>query len=424
MLSVCPYFHVHQPLRVKKYRIFDVGQDHDYFNDRGETDLNNYKVLKKVSEKSYLPTNAILEDLLREHPNFKFAFSFSGVLLEQLEEDFPEVLDSFKRLVSTGRVELLADTYHHSLAFFHSKPEFKRQVREHEEILYRIFGQRPRVFRNTELSYNNELAQWIEENGYKGILAEGWDPILEWRSPNFVYRPKGCTKAKVLLKNYRLSDDIAFRFGEQSWAGWPLDAGKFAYWVNSHHGNGSTVNLFMDYETFGEHQWDHTGIFDFLRAFPGEILKNSENTFMTPSEAMDTYEAVGEIDVPHILTWADTERDLTAWMGNDIQKAAIGEIYKMEEDVLNTHDKTIISDWRKLQTSDHFYYMCTKWFADGDVHAYFNPYESPYDAYIAFMNALNDLQLRVQENLAEKHSIIRMVKNIWGRFINRFKFAT
>ncbi|MCH7529964.1 polysaccharide deacetylase family protein [Patescibacteria group bacterium] len=397
MLSVCPYFHVHQPMRIKRYRIFDIGNDNNYFNDESETDLNNKKVLAKVVQKSYLPTNLILLDLLKRHPEFRFALSFSGVVLEQLEKDFPEILDLFKELVYTGRVEILGDTYHHSLAFFYSPKEFERQVIQHRTTIQRLFGQTPTILRNTELSYNNDLAQWADKKGYAGIMAEGWDPILGWRSPNFVYRPKDCKNIKLLLKNYRLSDDIAFRFSEPSWEGWPLDAPTYAAWISSHHGNGQTVNLFMDYETFGEHQWEVTGIFNFLRQLPEEILKHPNNTFKTPSETIRDYDSVGEIDVPHILTWADTDRDLSAWTGNEIQQAAINDIYKLEDDVYKTKDAVLIEDWRKLQTSDHFYYMCTKWSADGDVHAYFNPYESPYEAYITFMNVLSDLKLRIQE---------------------------
>ena len=228
-----------------------------------------------------------------------------------------------------------------------------------------------------------------------GIMAEGWEGVLGWRSPNFLYQPQGCSKIKVLLKNYRLSDDIAFRFSERSWSGWPLDAKKFAKWVLAHHGNGQTVNLFMDYETFGEHQWEDTGIFEFLKSMPGELLKHPHTTFKTPIEVVESNETVGVIDVPHILTWADTERDLTAWTGNDMQKASIGALYALEDDMLASGDSGLIEDWRRLQTSDHFYYMCTKWFADGDVHAYFNPYDSPYDAHISFMNTLADLKLRV-----------------------------
>jgi len=397
MLSVCPYFHVHQPYRIKQYRIFDIGNDSEYFNESNETDLNNLKILKKVATKSYLPGNATLLNLLKKYPEFRFAFSFSGVVLEQLEEQLPEVLDSFKKLVATGRVELLADTYYHSLSFFYSEREFERQVKQHERLLQRLFKVTPKIFRNTELSYNNDLAKWAERKGYIGIMAEGWEPVLGWRSPNFIYSPKGCKKIKVLLKNYKLSDDIAFRFSERSWAGWPLDAEKFSSWISDHHGNGNTINLFMDYETFGEHQWESTGIFKFLEALPGALLKNPDTTFMTPTETIEYYPSVGEIDVPHILTWADTERDLTAWIGNEIQRSSLEALYSMEKEVLVLKDKGLITDWRKLQISDHFYYMCTKWSQDGDVHKYFSPYDSPYDAHISFMNVLQDMRLRIKE---------------------------
>jgi alpha-amylase len=403
MISVCPYFHVHQPYRVKRYRVFDIGKDPEYFNDESDTDLNNQKILLKVAEKSYVPATRVLKELLETHPEFRFNLSFSGTVLEQFEAYAPHVLEAFQELVRTGRVEILADTYYHSLAFFYSVPEFERQVKQHEDTIHRLFGQRPRVFRNTELSYSNALAKWCEEHGYIGILAEGWEPVLGWRSPNFVYRPVGCGTIKVLLKNYRLSDDIAFRFGQQSWAGWPLNAETFASWVHAHHGNGTTVNLFMDFETFGEHQWESTGIFEFLRHLPRAILANGDTTFKTASETITSYEAVGEIDVPHVLTWADTDRDLTAWVGNDIQRDAIAKTYGLERTVLETGNEELIKTWRTLQTSDHFYYMCTKWFQDGDVHAYFSPYQSPYDAYIAFMNALSDLEWRVQQHEMNRH---------------------
>jgi alpha-amylase len=409
MLSICPYFHVHQPWRIKRFRVFDIGNEPHYFNDQSETDLNNVRILRKVAEKSYTPTNKILAELLKNHPEFRFAFSFSGVVIDQLEEYLPDVLDSFKRLVATGRVEVLADTYYHSLAFFYSPTEFEAQVALHKKKMKKVFGVTPKVFRNTELSYTNTLAEWAEKNGYKGIMAEGWEGVLGWRSPNFLYRPKGCKKIKVLLKNYRLSDDIAFRFGERSWKSWPLTVEKYADWIGRIHGNGSTVNLFMDYETFGEHQWEDTGIFHFLKSLPGELLKHPDTTFMTPSEVVAKNKPVGDLDVPHVLTWADTERDLSAWMGNQIQQEALRRIYDIEETVHATKDDTLIESWRRLQTSDHFYYMCTKWFSDGDVHKYFNPYESPYDAFIAFMNALNDLQLRVNHS---KKKLVRSRKKM------------
>ncbi|MCU0677991.1 MAG: glycoside hydrolase family 57 protein [Candidatus Pacebacteria bacterium] len=396
MLSVCPYFHVHQPFRVKRYRVFDIGQDNQYFNDTSETDLNNRRIIEKVAEKSYRPTNRILKQLLDEHPDFRFALSFSGTALDQFEAYAPDVLESFQELVASGRVEILADTYYHSLAFFYSIPEFERQVAYHGRRIKELFGVTPRVFRNTEMSYRNDLAKWCEDHGYLGILAEGWDRYLGWRSPNFVYQPAGTSKIKVLLKNYKLSDDLAFRFGNQGWASWPLSADTYASWIHSHHGDGQTINLFMDYETFGEHQWEDTGIFDFLRILPETLKRHPDTTFKTPSETILAYEATGEYDVPDILTWADTDRDLTAWTGNDIQQDAIAQIYALEDKVLLANDPYLTEQWRKLQTSDHFYYMCTKWSQDGDVHAYFSPYQSPYDAYIAFMNALSDLRARVE----------------------------
>lgn len=402
MPSVCLYFQVHQPIRVKKYRVFDVGNDHQYFNDESETDLNNKKVLKKVSGKSYLPANELLYKLLKKHKNLKLSYSFSGVLLEQLERDFPKVIDSFKKLTDTGRVEVLSETYYHSLAFFYSLPEFESQVKLHEEKVRKIFGVKPKVFRNTELAYSNDLAVWADKKGYKAILAEGWDHFLGWRSPNFVYKPKGTHRIKLLLKNYKLSDDIAFRFSEKTWSSWPLTADKFASWVNAINGNGQVVNLFMDYETFGEHQWADKGIFEFLENLPSEILKHPDNDFITPSDAAKKYPSMDKVDVPYVVTWADTERDLSAWVGNAIQSSAIEFIYQLRDKVLLSKDPEIINDWRRLQTSDHFYYMCTKWFSDGDVHKYFNPYDSPYEAFISYMNVANDLKLRVERKVKGK----------------------
>ncbi|MEK7587001.1 MAG: glycoside hydrolase family 57 protein [Patescibacteria group bacterium] len=407
MPSVCLYFQVHQPLRVKKYRVFDVGRDCDYFNDDSETNLNNARILRKVAEKSYLPASLIFLELLKKHPEFKISYSFSGLVLEQLEQYAPEVIEVFKKLVATGRVSILAETYYHSLAFFYSPTEFERQVKLHEKKIQSLFGLKPKVFRNTELSYRNDVGVWAEKKGYEGVVTEGWDHYLGWRSPNFLYRPKGARKIKLLLKNYRLSDDMAFRFGEKSWKEYPLNASKFAQWINAVNGNGHLVNLFMDYETFGEHQWADTGIFEFLKHLPSEILKNPDNNFLTVDEAVKKYDSVGELDIPHILTWADTERDLSAWTGNEMQQSSISRLYLLEAQILKTKNINLLEAWRRLQTSDHFYYMCTKWFADGDVHAYFNPYASPYDAYIAYMNVCHDLELRVDNaNARLKESAI------------------
>ncbi|MDP3735204.1 MAG: glycoside hydrolase family 57 protein [bacterium] len=395
MPSVCFYFQVHQPMRIRRFRVFDVGNDHGYFDEGSGARTDNRAVLEKVARKSYLPTNRLLLALLERHPEFRVSFSLSGVLLEQLERYEPDVLASFQALVKTGRVELLAETYYHSLSFLFSREEFERQVRLHERLIKRLFGVRPRVFRNTELIYHNDIGRVVSAMGYSGILAEGADHILGWRSPCFLYRPKGVSRTALLLKNYRLSDDIAFRFGERSWKEYPLTAGKFADWVESHNGGGNLINLFMDYETFGEHQWEDTGIFAFLEHLPRELLRRRDTDFVTPSEAIRRYRPVAELDVPHYVSWADIERDLSAWRGNALQEQALRELYSLERDALASRDPVLIEDWRRLQTSDHFYYMCTKWFADGDVHKYFNPYESPYDAFISYMNVLADLRLRL-----------------------------
>lgn len=394
MKSLCFYFQVHQPYRVKRFRVFDIGNDAEYFNHRGEGDLNNRAICEKVARKSYIPATQLLIKLLRQHPEFRASFSFSGVALEQFETYTPEVLDLFREAFNTGQVEILGETYYHSLAFFYSLPEFERQVARHRDTVRRLFGVWPRVFRNTELTYRNDLGTWADQNGYEGILAEGWDPVLGWRSANYVYRPVGAKRTRLLLKNYKLSDDIAFRFSSKEWTEWPLTVEKFGEWFKATEGD--TINLFMDYETFGEHQWADTGIFNFLEKLPGEILKEPGQTFMTPSEVIRSHEMKDEVDVPEILTWADSERDLTAWVGNNMQRAAITQVYALEEAIHAANDRKLLDDWRKLQTSDHFYYMCTKYAADGDVHAYFSPYSSPYEAYVAYMNALSDLSLRAK----------------------------
>jgi alpha-amylase len=343
-----------------------------------------------------LPTNERLLKLLEENPGFKLSLSITGLAIEQMERWSPESLESFKKLVATGRVEIVAETYHHTLAYFYSKSEFEVQVEMHKQKIAEVFGQYPRVFRNTELSYNNEVAKWAEEAGYKGVLAEGWDPVLGWRSPNYVYKPQGTENIKLLLKNYKLSDDIAFRFGDQDWEEWPLTADKFMHWLSEDQ-NATNFDLFMDYETFGEHQWGDSGIFDFLEHLPKEWLKTEGHQFMTVSEVIDSFNEVDSIDVPNTITWADTERDLSAWLGNSLQSSAIKCLYALEEKILATNDLALIDDWRRLQTSDHFYYMCTKWFNDGDIHAYFSPYASPYEAYMNFMNAYHDIRYRIAE---------------------------
>ncbi|PIN74848.1 alpha-amylase [Candidatus Woesearchaeota archaeon CG10_big_fil_rev_8_21_14_0_10_37_12] len=390
MVSVCFYFQVHQPKRLQKYSVFDIGTNKSYFDD-----TKNKTVLEKVAQKCYLPANRLLLQLLKKYPEFKVSYSFSGIVLEQFEQYAPDVLQTFQELADTGQVEILGETHHHSLAFLYSKKEFKEQISLHDKKIKKVFNQSPKVFRNTELIYNNELAKLVEKMGYKGVLAEGADHILDWRSPNFVYTPKN-SKIKLLLKNYKLSDDIAFRFSSQYWTEHPLQAPKFAQWINAINGNGTNVNLFMDYETFGEHQWQSTGIFNFLEHLPSEILKHLDNNFKTPSE-LTKLRPVAELDVPHVISWADVERDTSAWLGNDMQRSAIQKLYEIEQQVKSSKSESLINTWRKLQTSDHFYYMCTKWFNDGDVHKYFNPYDSPYEAFITYMNVFNDFTKKLKE---------------------------
>ena len=392
--SIVLYLHVHQPYRVRHYTVFDITTRHDYFDAAYDDRTSNERIIHKVAEKSYLPTNQRLLKLLQDHPEFRLSMSITGTVIEQLERWAPHVLQSFKDLVDTGRVEIVGETYYHSLAFFYSRKEFEAQVAMHADKVSDVFGQRPQVFRNTELAYNNDLAYWADKAGYKGILAEGWDKVLGWRSANFMYRPAYTDKIRLLMKNYRLSDDIAFRFGDRNWSGWPLTADKFSHWLNDTQ-DAQVFNLFMDYETFGEHQWHESGIFDFLEHLPNEWLKAAGNSFKTVSEAIDAYQPVDQVDVPYTVTWADTERDLSAWLGNSMQASAIQALYALEDKVMTSGDLGLIADWRKLQTSDHFYYMCTKWFNDGDIHAYFSPYENPYDAFIAFINVYHDARHRL-----------------------------
>lgn len=389
------YLHVHQPWRVRKYSIFDTARAHDYFDEHEwNTDRNNQQVFEKVANKSYRPMNALLERLLAENPEFKLSLSITGTFLEQAELWAPDVIESFQRLVRTGRVEILGETYYHSMAFFYSRAEFERQVDMHRRKIEEVFGVTPKAFRNTELAYNDELAKWADQKGYGAIIAEGWDPILDWRSPNYVYRPAGTEAIRLLLKNYRLSDDIAFRFSNREWSEWPLTANKYIDWADASLADGSTLNLFMDYETFGEHQWADTGVFEFMEALVSQWPKNGGRTFYTVSEAA-TAEPAGEISMPDVVTWADATRDMTAWTGNAMQRESLRHIYALEESIIRSNDLELIADWRRLQSSDLPYYMSTKWETDGDVHAYFSPYDSPYDAFLYYMNALRDVRYRV-----------------------------
>jgi alpha-amylase len=387
MPNVCLYFQIHQPRRLKRYSFFDIGRNHDY-----EDEDENRRILNRVAEKCYLPAGELLLSLIAEYGEaFRIAFSLSGAVMDQLEHFRPDVLALFQRLARTGSVEFLNETDAHSLSFLYSPVEFREQVLKHRERTHRLFGQAGRTFRNTELIYNNALAALVEKMGYEAILAEGTEKILDQRSPNLVYQPAGCQAIRLLLRNYRLSDDVAFRFSDRNWKEHPLTADKYAGWISRIGGKDAVVNIFMDFETFGEHQWAETGIFDFLKAFPGELLRNTDSRFQTPAEAAASHQPAGLIDCPNLISWADEERDATAWLGNPMQQDAAKTIYLLETALRTRGDKSLLQQWRMLQTSDHFYYMCTKWSADGDVHRYFNPYESPYAAYINYMNIVEDL---------------------------------
>jgi alpha-amylase len=382
---------------LRHYTVFDIGSRHDY-----EDVHANNEIMCKVADKCYLPMNALLLELVQKYKGeFKISFSISGVALEQFMEYAPQVIQSFKALAQTGCVEFLDETHTHALSFLYSEEEFKAQVKQHRELIKKLFGQSPTVFRNTELVYCNSLAAMVESLGYEGILGEGADHVLGWRSPNFVYQPVNSHKLKLLLRNYSLSDDIAFRFSNRQWPEFPLTAEKFATWAHASNATGEVINLFMDYETFGEHQWESTGIFDFMRALPEQVLAHPDFCFKTPTEIVRSISPTARLDVEYPVSWADAERDLTAWQGNDMQMDAFESVYNLGKKFKRIKDKETIRTWRRLQTSDHFYYMCTKWFTDGDVHKYFNPYGSPYEAYINYMNVLADFEMVVKSKLDE-----------------------
>ena len=406
MRAICLYLHLHQPWRYERYSVFDVAHDHNYWDEIDYYDKqNNQRIFDKVCEKSYHPMLNLLEENIRKHKNFKVSLSITGTWLEQAELWHKDLIHQIRRMVKTGQCEIVAETYYHSMSFFYSKEEFAEQVKMHTEKIKALFGTTPKVFRNTELSYNDEVGQWCAEHGYRAVLAEGWDKILGWRSPNHVYKVAGLpadtkTEAKLLLKNYRLSDDIAFRFSNRGWSEWPLTVEKYQDWLNMDSLRGPLINLFMDFETFGEHQWADTGIFQFMNALISRWLSEYDNKFVTVSEAAELEAPQDEISMPWTVTWADTERDLSAWMSNEMQQEAMTKLYSMREEILATKDKALINDFRKLTTSDHAYYMCTKYWNDGDVHAYFSAYDSPFDAFMYYMNVLRDLEWRAGQKKA------------------------
>ena len=397
MKTVCLYFQVHQPWRLKVYRFFNIGKDHNYLDD-----FTNRAIMQKVARQCYLPMNALLLKLIKENNGaFKCSFSITGSAVEQFRAYAPEVLDSFRALANTGCVEFLAETYSHSLSALSSKEDFVEQVKLHSKMIKEEFGKKPVAFRNTELIYSDQIGEMVSDLGFKTILAEGAKHVLGWKSPNFIYTNAIDNRLRVLLRNYKLSDDIAFRFSNQGWDQYPLTADKFAQWVEQE--NGDVVNLFMDYETFGEHQKATTGIFDFVRALPKAMLKSGAN-FATVSEAAKSSQPVGVLHCPHVMSWADEERDITAWLGNELQNEAFAKLYALKDKVKSLKNPDFDYVWNFMQTSDHFYYMATKWLSDGDVHSYFNPYGSSYEAFINYMNVLADFEIEVDKAIAAKKS--------------------
>ena len=395
--SICLYFQVHQPNRLRQYRFFDIGKNSHYYDD-----FTNRTILRRIAQKCYLPMNELLLQQIEEQKGaFKVAFSITGTVLEQFDRYCPEVLDSFKKLAATGCVEFLSETYYHSLSSLASESEFKHQVAKHKDAIEKYFGVTPTTFRNTELIYSDSIANMVGDLGFKTILTEGAKHVLGWQSPNYLYKATTKKNQKLLLRNSGLSDDIAFRFSNKGWENWPLTTDKFVSWLKS--GDGEIVNLFMDYETFGEHQAASTGIFDFMKYLPAAVLADGEFEFVTPARAARKHKPVAPLCIPDAISWADEERDTSAWLGNELQNEAFNKLYSLSEKLAILNDAELWSDFGHLQESDHFYYMCTKYFSDGAVHKYFNPYDTPFEAFINYMNVLSDFMLRVDQALEDKN---------------------
>ena len=389
--TICFYFQVHQPYRLRQYRFFDIGKS-DYYYD----DFANRNLMERITARCYLPMNRLMLELITSHKGaFKVAYSISGIALQQFEEYAPEVLNTFRALAQTGNVEFLAESYAHSLASIISEEEFRCQVKIHADTVERLFGVKPVTFRNTELIYSDTIGATVADMGYQVMLTEGAKHILGWKSPNYLYTNAINPRLKLLLRNFNLSDDIAFRFSNRTWEMWPLTASTFADWLHNSTQNEEVTNLFMDYETFGEHQPMSSGIFEFMRHLPEVILEKGMFEMLTPSETVSKHQPIAPLHVPFPISWADEERDLSAWIGNELQNEAFSKLYALEEAVKAKNDPQLLAHFRNLQSSDHFYYMCTKFFSDGAVHKYFNPYTTPYEAFINYMNVISDFETRV-----------------------------
>ncbi len=411
MKSVCLFFQVHQPFRHRRYRFFDIDTDHYYYDD-----YTNETIMREIAEKSYLPTNEILLKLVDKlEGKFKVAFSITGVALEQFVLYAPEVIESFQKLAKSGCVEFLAETYSHSLASLNDRDIFEKQVKLHEQKIIELFGQKPRVFRNTEMIYSDEIGDKIEKMGYSAILTEGAKHVLGWKSPNYLYASALNPKLKILMRNFKLSDDISFRFSNTNWDKFPLTAEKFVGWLENTEPNEEVINLFLSYGSFGDRQSKESGIFDFLETLSQAIIQNRNLKFATPTEVVEELQPVSVVSVPYPISWADEERDLTAWLGNKMQKEAFDKLYHLKQKMDKCSDTNLIKDWNYLQVSDHFYYMSTKSFSDGEVHNSFNPFDSPYEAFINYMNVLSDFKIRLDLLIPDdktENEISNLQKNI------------
>lgn len=398
MKSVCLFFQIHQPFRYRRYRFFDIGNDHYYYDDYA-----NETILERVVENCYLPANKLLMELFEKHQEeFKVSFSISGLALEQFELYAPEVIDSFKELAKTGCVEFLAEPYSHSLVSLIDKTLFEKQVNRHSKKIFELFGQKPKVFVNTEMIYSDEIGAFVADIGFEGMLTEGAKHVLGWKSPNFLYVNAINPRLKVLMRNFKLSDDLTFRFSNSGWSEYPLTTEKFVGWIQKMDKKDEIINLFMNYETFGEIQKKESGVFDFLKVFPSAVLKSCKLNFATPSEIIHKKQPVSAVHVPQPVSWAGEERDLTFWFGNEMQDEAFNKLYSLKKRMNKCSDAELNKDWDYLQVSDHFYYMSTMFFNNGGVHTFFNPYNSPYEAFINYMNVLSDFKIRLNSFVPEK----------------------
>jgi alpha-amylase len=411
MKAICFNFEIHQPFRLKRYRFFDIGNDHYYFDD-----FLNDDIVTRIAHNSYIPAAETLLRMLEQNKHFRCSISVTGVAIEQLEQYVPEFIDLLKKLADTGRVEFVAQPYAYSLASLADPEEFANQIKHEVEELKSLFGVTPKVLRNTELIYCDELAPQFVELGFKGVLTEGAKHILGWKSPNYVYTAASAPKLKLLLRNSKLSDDIAFRFSNTTWDAYPLTADKYIDWIAATPAEEQIINLYMNMETFGELQPANTGIFQFLEALP-RFAENRGIEFITPSEAISKIKPVDTLSVMHPISSADEARDTSAWLGNRLQNEAFNKLYSIAERVRLCEDRRIKQDYLYLQASDHFYYMSTKHTADGAVHSMFSPYETPFQAFTNYMNVLADFIVRVEEQYPlsieneELNSLLTTIRN-------------